>query len=261
MALCLALGLVLPASLDGKELKLIFSIGGNFRPQPGYSFEYFRKVNPGNAFYPAEYGGGVDRVATAKIYAPEAGFGLGYKNITLALSMSPFTGRFSGTYELVVPSMYVYDLVAADTITAESKVAGTAFAAYLTYSVPLGRSLRGYAGAGAHFLWTKVEVMEDLIYLETHDRVPGIGFTNHVVNITDVVFSEANLSVPSWIAVAGLEFAPVEGYRIFAEGRYRQGKREIPHPYYLRVGNDSTPISLDFSGFALFFGIRLGLEI
>jgi hypothetical protein len=261
LAPCLVLAICLPASLDGKEFKLVFSVGANFRPQPGYVYDYSRKMNPGNAFYPAEYAEGLDRVATAKIYSPEAGIGLSFKNFTLAVSVSAFTERFLGTYELIVPSMYAYDLIASDTQAAESKAAGTALAAFLTYSVPLGRNLRAYAGAGAHFLWTKIEVMEDLIYTETYDRIPGIGFANHVVDITEVAFSEVKLNVPSWSAAAGLELAPADGYRIFVEGRYRKGKREIPHPYYLRVGNVSAPISLDFSGFAVLFGIRLGLEI
>jgi opacity protein-like surface antigen len=261
LALCLVLAIFSPAALFGKEFKVVFSVGANFRPQPGYAYDYSRKMNPGNPFYPAEYARGTDRVSKAKTYAPELGLGLSYGPIALSVSASAFTERFLGTYGLVVPSMYAYDLIASDTHAAESKFTGTVLAATLTYSVPLGRTLRAYAGAGAHFLWTKIEVMEDLIYTETYDRIPGIGFANHTVDITDVVFSEVKLNVPSWSAVAGLELAPAGDYRIFIEGRYRAGRREFPHPYYLRVGNVDAPITLDFSGFVLSFGIRFGLEI
>jgi hypothetical protein len=261
LALCLVVAIFSPAALSGKEFRIVLSVGANFRPQQGYAYDYSRKMNPGNAFYPAEYARGTDRVLTAKTYAPELGLGLSYKNFTLSVSASAFTERFPGTYGLIVPSMYVYDLIASSNKEAESRVSGTTLAVTLTYSLPVGRNLRGYAGAGAHFLWTTIELMDDLVYTESYDRVPGIGFTNHVIEITDVGFSEAKFSVPSLSGVAGLEFAPAGGYRIFVEGRYRRGKREVPHPYYLRVGNVDEPITLDFSGFVLSFGIRFGLEI
>lgn len=261
IVLGLAAGLLPPLALEAKDVKIFFSVGADFRPQPGYAYDYSRKMNPGNASYPAEYARGFDRVSEAKTYAPELGLGLSYKNFTVSVSASAFTERFLGTYGLIVPSMYVYDLVASSSKEAESRVSGTTLAIDLTYSLPIGRTLRGYAGAGAHFLWTTIELMDDLVYTESYDRVPGIGFANHVIEITDVAFSEAKFGVPSLSGVAGLELAPAGGYRIFVEGRYRRGKREVPHPYYLRIGNVDAPITLDFSGFVLSFGIRFGLEI
>jgi len=247
--------LLSPLAAAASDLKLELTVGASVRSQPGYSYDYSRKVNPGNTTYPPEYGRGFDRVSAASLYAPDLGLGVSWKNLTLRVSASSFRERFRGTYALVVPSMYVYDLIASDRREAEAGISGSTLAAYLTYTVLVGGGFRVYAGAGAHFLRTKLEVMDDIVYMETVDRVPGVGFTNHRIEISDIAFAEMSLSFAGASGAAGIEYVPAGNYRIFVEGRTRPGRAEIPHPYYQKVGS-VTPIELDFSGLVVCFGIR-----
>jgi opacity protein-like surface antigen len=253
--------IALPLSAGASDFKLLFSLGANLRYAPGYSYDYALLVNRGNALHAAEYGRGKDRVDKAQILGLDLGLGLAYQNVSLMLSFVPFNGNLAGTYDLSIPSMWFYNLVAADSIKASSKFSGTSFGADLRYALPLRRDLHVYGEAGVRFLSADLELPQDIVFMEYFNRSPDFSFSSHTLDITEVKFTPVAVRSFGGAAAAGVEFTPASHYWIFLEGRYQfLGKKDIPHPYYSRLDVTAAPVHLDFSGFALTLGIRYALE-
>ena len=250
----------LPPASGASDFKLLFSLGAHIRSLPGYSYNYAIMVHRGNAFNPAEYGRGNDRVDRAQILGLDLGLGLSYKNVSVVLSVVPFSGNFSGTYDLSVPSMWFYNLIAADSLKAASKFSGTSWGAAFRYTVPLGRAFHIYGGAGVRFLWADLELPQDIVFMEYFYRSPDYSYGTHTLDITDIKFTPVALRALGWTALGGVEFSPASRYWIFLEGLYQTGKKDVPHPYYSHLDSTLDPIHLDFSGFALTLGIRYALD-
>jgi len=253
--------ILFPLASLASDFKIIFSVGADYRPQPGYNYSYSRIVNPETPFYPAEYGGGNDRLARAQIYAPDFGIGLFYKSFSLHISIAPFAGNYSGTYEMSIPRMGHYKQIATNSAEADSRIAGTSLWASLKYAIPLGSAVQLYAGAGINFSWAGMDLASDVVYEETFARAPEQGYVIHTLEITEIAFSPVNVDTLGWSALAGIEINPAGPYRLYLEGRYLSGRKDVPHPFYSRLDIASGPIRLDFSGFVLSIGIRYALEL
>jgi len=260
IAVLLVLMIVLPLASAASDFKLLFSMGANLRVLPGYSYHYSIRVNQGNTFNPPEYGKGNDRLGQANIFGPDFGLGLSFKNVSLGISYASFSGNFTGTYDLSVPSTWFYNLIAADRISASSKFSGSSLAADLKYIVPLSRAFQVYAGAGARVLWADLELPQNIVFMEYFYRGPDFITWIHTLDITDVTMTPVSFKIFGWNALAGAEFTPAPGYWIFLEGRYQTGKKDVPHPYYAHLDPTLPPVHLDFSGFALTLGVRYALD-
>jgi hypothetical protein len=252
--------MALPAVSKAADIKIFFSLGANLRLAPGYSYDYALMVNRGNAFHPPEYGRGQDRLDRGQIMGLDLGVGLAYKNISLALSVVPFSGNFNGNYSLSIPSMWFYDLIAAGSIKAASKFSGTSFGADLRYTLPLGRALHVYVGGGVRFFAAQLELPQDIVFMEYFYRSPDFSYGVHTLTITEVKFTPVSVQALGGTAVGGVEFTPASHDWIFAEMRYQTGKKDVPHPYYSRLDSTVPPVHLDFSGLAVSLGIRYALD-
>jgi hypothetical protein len=250
----------LPAALKASDFKLVFSLGADLRRASGYEYHYALRVNQGNASNPAEYGKGNDLVGRAGIFGLDFGLGLSYKNVSLVLSFVPFSGSFTGTYDLSVPSTWFYNLIAADSIQAASKFSGSSLGAGLRYAVSLSGAVRIYLGAGAHVLWGDLELPQDIVFMEYFYRSPDLSYGTHTLDIKSVTFTPVAVHTLGWNALGGLELTPAPSYWIFLEARYQTGKMDVAHPYYSRLNPTLPPVHLDFSGFALSLGIRYALD-
>jgi hypothetical protein len=260
IAILLFLTALLPPALRASDFKLVFSLGAHARDLSGYSYDYALRVNQGNAGHPPEYGTGNDRPGKGAVFGPDFGLGLSYKNISLVLSFIPFSGKFDGTYDLSIPSMWFYNLIAADSIRAGSRFTGSSLGAGLKYALPLGRAVRIFVGAGAHLLWGELELPQDFVFMEYFYRSPDLSFGIHTVDITSVVFTPVAVKTLGWNALGGLEFSPAPSYWVFLETRYQTGRLDVAHPYYSRLNPTLPPVHLDFSGFSLSLGIRYALN-
>jgi hypothetical protein len=261
IAVLIILMISLPAALTASDFKLAFSLGSSFRTLPGYAYHYSLRVNQGNEFNPPEYGTGNDRSGKGVVFGPDFGLALSYKNISLALSFIPFSGKFDGNYDLSIPSMWFYNLIAADSIRADSRFTGSSLGAGLKWALPLGPAFRVFLSAGAHVLWGELELPQDFVFMEYFYRSPDLSYGVHTVDITSVAFTPVAVNTLGWNALGGLEFSPAPSYWIFLEARYQTGRLDVPHPYYTRLNPTLPPVHLDFSGYALSLGIRYALDL
>ena len=252
----LILILSLPTTLEASDINVIFSASGNFRSQPGYEYHYSFLMYPGKGSYAAGYLKGNDNVSKINIYAPDLGIGLSYKNISISFSFCPFSGTFTGTYDLSIPNKYFdffYEENAEDSRDADSKLSGTSIGVNLRYSIPVGPVVQVYLGTGLNILSAKMSLMKDILYREY--------YFDHSIQITEVQFSSVNVNATGFNAFGGVEFMPVSSLYIFLEGRYQSAKKDVPHPLYSQFPDSPVPIKIDFSGFILSFGIRYALGL
>lgn len=254
----LFLALSFPFILEASDIKVIFSVGGIYRSQPGYEYHYSLLMDPGNSSYAAEYFKGNDNVSKINIYAPDIGIGLSFKNISILFSLCPFSGTFTGTYDLSIPSEYYYQEIAEDSRDADSKLSGTSIGVNLRYSIPLGQVARAYLGGGVNILSVKMDLMKNILY---HEYYSGWFLLDHSIQIAEVQFSSVNVNATGFNTFGGVEFMPVSSLYIFLEGRYQSVKKDVPHPLYSQFSDSPGPIKIDFSGFVLSFGIRYALDL
>lgn len=250
--------LSLPPTSEASDFKVIFSAGGNFRSQPGYEYHYSYLMYPEKGIYAAEYLKGNDNVSKINIYAPDLGIGLSYKKFSILFSFCPFSGIFTGTYDLSIPSKYFWEEIAEDSRDADSKLSGTSIGVNLRYSIPIGPVVQVYLGTGLNILSTKMSLLKNILYYEYYS---GFLYLDHSIRITEVQFSSVNVSATGFNAFGGVEFMPVSSLYIFLEGRYQSANKAVPHPLYSQAPDSPVPIKIDFSGFVLSFGIRYALGL
>lgn len=164
------------------------------------------------------------------------------------------------TYVIDLPSEYFYNDNAQGDTEADTKYSAIILNFGLNFHPVTEGSIRPYLGAGISYIMAKMELMDDLWYIDHYD-----GLDHTYIEITEVELTEESLSKLGFNIRAGANLEIADNIFIFGEARYIIAKKTIPHPliaateemYNLDLGADELEINL--GGVSIILGVKIGV--
>ncbi len=162
-----------------------------------------------------------------------------------------------GSYGLQIPSAYWFNLLASGEMEALPILKETILCFGLLIHPVTSGPIRPYFGGGGSYIIGNLEIMEDMIFIETDSSV----VRNHSITIDEVQLietddlEEISLSKFGFYGKAGIDFMATKNVGIYAEGKYIIAKTEILYP--LSDFDPSEIVEIDLGGISFSFGIKL----
>ncbi len=179
------------------------------------------------------------------------GFFMG-QNIELEASLGISPKDLTGHYGLSIPSPFFYDLPATDEVEGNPNLRLTLLSFGLLVHPVTSGNFRLYFGGGGTYVSAKIELMEDILYVETLDY----DLLTQTVEIRQVTITETKVSKFGFHGKAGIDLMLGTKIALYAEGKYIAAKTEVPHLLTSGLVEDEV-IEMDLGGFSFLLGIKV----
>ena len=172
-------------------------------------------------------------------------------------TVSFLSKELTGLYGFEIPSLYWFNELASDEMEAFPALKKTILCFGLLIHPVTSGLIRPYFGGGGSYVTGNLEIVEDIIFLETD----SIGVRNHSITIDEVQFietddvEEISLSKFGFYGKAGINYMTTKNIGIYAEGKYIFAKTEIL--YLLSDFDPSEIVEIDLGGISFSLGIKL----
>lgn len=177
--------------------------------------------------------------------------------IELEGTVSFLSKGLNGSYGVELPSSYWFNLLASGEMEAFPTLKKTILCFGLLIHPVTSGLIRPYFGGGGSYVTGNLEIVEDIIFLETD----SIGVRNHSITIDEVQFietddvEEISLSKFGFYGKAGINYMTTKNIGIYAEGKYIFAKTEIL--YLLSDFDPNEIVEIDLGGISFSLGIKL----
>ncbi len=197
-------------------------------------------------------------VNSANAFSFEVGLGFFLiPNIEFEGTVSFLSKELTGLYGLEIPSAYWFNLLASDEMEALPTLKKTTLCFGLLIHPVTSGLIRPYFGGGGSYVIGNLEMVEDIIFLETDSSI----VQDHSITIDEVQFVETNdieeisLSKFGFYGKAGINFIMAKNIGIYAEGKYILAKKEVLYP--LSDFDTNEIVEINLGGISFCLGIKL----
>jgi opacity protein-like surface antigen len=224
------------------------SLGGLYHfLQMGYDYMYpWRIYNQDGAIF--------DSLYNQNVFGFQLGLGFFVlKNIEIDLGFSYLSKTLENFYAMEFPNWQKLDNIAKGEKFVDSKASEMMFNLGLNFHFLTEGRLRPYLGGGISYITGKMELLDDIFFIETFflDKT-------HEIEITEVKRSGKTVDTLGFFGKAGIDVAVIEALSVFAEGRYLMAKKEVVHPLATKLSNGQEQLlEINLGGASAVLGVKI----